>query len=133
MIVKVESNAKINLGLNIVGKADNGYHLLDMVMVPISLKDKLTINFRETFGNLKIESNIKNIPTGKENIIYKIYDLFYKETKLKKQAIDVYLEKKIPSQAGLGGGSSNGAFFFNELNEFHGNPVKYRNIWVREL
>ena len=123
MIVKVESNAKINLGLNIVGKADNGYHLLDMVMVPISLKDKLTINFRETFGNLKIESNVKNIPTGKENIIYKIYDLFYKETKLKKQAIDVYLEKKIPSQAGLGGGSSNGAFFFNELNEFHGNPV----------
>ena len=126
MIIELKSNAKINLGLNIVGKAKNGYHLLDMVMVPISLADDLSINFREKKGNLKIDTNKKEIPVGKENIIYKIYKEFYKETGLEKQMIEVYLKKNIPSQAGLGGGSSNGAFFFNALNEYYGNPISFQ-------
>jgi len=123
VIVKLKSNAKINLGLNIVGKAKNGYHLLDMVMVPISLSDELSINFKGIKGNLKIETNIKEIPIGKENIISKIYNEFYKETKLEKEMIEVYLKKNIPSEAGLGGGSSNGAFFFNALNKYYGNLI----------
>jgi len=123
MIVKVKSNAKINLGLNIVGKAENGYHLLDMIMVPISLSDNMSINFKGIDGKLKIQTNLKWIPVGEDNIIYKIYNLFYRETGLKKQEIELYLEKIIPSQAGLGGGSSNGAFFFNELNKYYKNPI----------
>jgi len=126
MIIDVKSNAKINLGLNITGKADNGYHLLDMIMVPISLSDNLTINFKEIPGKLRIKTNKEEIPVGEENIVYKIYNLFYKETGLEKQEIELYLEKKIPSQAGLGGGSSNGAFFFNELNKFYGNPINVK-------
>lgn len=126
MIVELESNAKINLGLNIVGKAENGYHLLDMVMVPISLSDELSINFTEIKGNLKIDTNMKEIPVGKDNIISKIYTEFYRETGLEKQMIEVYLKKNIPSQAGLGGGSSNGAFFFNALNEYYGNPINFQ-------
>ena len=126
MIVELKSNAKINLGLNIVGKAENGYHLLDMVMVPISLSDDLSINFKEVEGNLKIDTNIKEIPVGKDNIISKIYEGFYQETGLDKQMIEVYLKKNIPSQAGLGGGSSNGAFFFNALNKYYGNPINFQ-------
>lgn len=126
MIIELKSNAKINLGLNIVGKAENGYHLLDMVMVPISLSDDLSVNFKEIKGNLKIDTNIKEIPVGKDNIIFKIYNEFYKETGLEKQMIEVYLKKNIPSQAGLGGGSSNGAFFFNVLNEYYGNPINFQ-------
>jgi len=123
VIVELKSNAKINLGLNIVGKAKNGYHLLDMIMVPISLSDELSINFKEVKGSLNIDTNVKEIPVGKENIIYKIYKEFYRETNLEEQMIDVYLKKNIPSQAGLGGGSSNGAFFFNALNEYYNNPI----------
>jgi len=126
VIVELKSNAKINLGLNIVGKSKNGYHLLDMVMVPISLADDLSVNFKEKKGNLKIDTNKKEIPVGKENIIYKIYKAFYKETGLEEQMIEVYLKKNIPSQAGLGGGSSNGAFFFNALNEYYGNPISFK-------
>lgn len=126
MIVKLKSNAKINLGLNIVGKAENGYHLLDMIMVPISLSDDLSINFKEVKGNLKIDTNRKEIPVGEDNIIYKIYNEFYRETGLEKQTIEVYLKKNIPSQAGLGGGSSNGAFFFNALNKYYGNPINFQ-------
>jgi 4-diphosphocytidyl-2-C-methyl-D-erythritol kinase len=124
VIIEVKSNAKINIGLNIVGKTENGYHLLDMIMVPISLSDNLFIDFKGIDGKLNIKTNLEWIPVGEDNIIYKIYNLFYEETGLPKQEIDLYLEKNIPAQGGLGGGSSNGAFFFNELNKYYGNPIK---------
>lgn len=123
MIVEAKSNAKINLGLNIVEKNQEGYHILDMIMVPISLSDNMRIDFKGEKGKLKIFSNKKGFPTGSKNIISKIYNLFYKETNLTPELIHVDVEKKIPTQAGLGGGSSNGGFFFNELNKYHGNPI----------
>lgn len=121
MLINIKSNGKINIGLNIVEKLPNGYHSLDMTMLPISLADELTINFKEKKGNLHISSNIEDIPTDERNILWKIYDAFYNFTKLEKEEIDVYLHKVIPHEAGLGGGSSNGAFFLKELNNFHKN------------
>lgn len=125
---KIKANAKINLGLNITGKNEIGYHLLDMIMAPISLYDNLEINFLEKEGNLKISSNIKGVPLNENNIIYKVYDEFYKLTSLQRQNIEVYLEKNIPFQAGLGGGSSDGAFFLKALNEYHSNPLKTQEL-----
>ena len=119
----LKANAKINLGLNILGKNSYGYHELDMIMAPIGLYDNLEIIFLEKKGNLKITSNIKGVPLNENNIIFKIYNSFYDFTKFPKEEIEVYLEKKIPFQAGLGGGSSDGAFFLKSLNEFHGNPL----------
>lgn len=110
MIVSIKSNAKINMGLNIIEKLPNGYHSLDMIMVPISLADTIDINFKEKKGNLKISSNKDNIPTDERNILWKIYDAFYKYTNIEKEEIEVYLNKVVPHEAGLGGGSSNGAF-----------------------
>ncbi|MBR8701443.1 4-diphosphocytidyl-2-C-methyl-D-erythritol kinase [Fusobacterium sp. DD29] len=117
----LNSNAKINLGLNVEGVLPNGYHLLDMVMIPVSLSDKITGEISGKPGNLKITTNIKGIPTGKENILYKIYEEFYKESGIDKHEVSLHLEKVIPHEAGLGGGSSNGAFFLNFLNSYHGN------------
>lgn len=119
MKVKVDSNGKINIGLNIVGKLENGYHLLDMTMHPITLSDKLTIEIFSEKGTLEITTNKVDIPTGKSNILFKIYDAFYKKTKLSKRRIEIYLEKIIPHQAGLGGGSSNGATFLKILNNYY--------------
>ena len=115
----ITSNAKINIGLNITEKLPNGYHLLDMVMVPISLADKLEIKFNNQKGKLNISSNIKDIPCDEKNILYKVYKAFYEKTQIEAEDIDVYLEKNIPHEAGLGGGSSNGGFFLKELNKFH--------------
>ncbi len=126
--ISVNSNAKINLGLNITGKTENNYHLLDMIMAPVSLSDKLDINFFEKEGNLEIETNKSYIPKDKRNIIYKIYDAYYYNTGLQKQKVSVYLSKTIPSQAGLGGGSSNGAFFLKALNEFHNNYLSLEEM-----
>jgi len=117
----LNSNGKINIGLNVTGRCENGYHLLDMVMVPISLSDTMTGEITDVKGTLTIETNKKDIPTGKENILYKIYDKFYDESALERKKVYVYLEKRIPHQAGLGGGSSNGAFLLKLLNSFHDN------------
>jgi len=117
----LNSNGKINIGLNVTGRCENGYHLLDMVMIPISLSDTMTGEITDAKGTLTIETNKKDIPTGKENILYKIYDKFYDESALERKKVYVYLEKRIPHQAGLGGGSSNGAFLLKLLNNFHDN------------
>ena len=121
MKFSLNSNAKINIGLNVTGVLPNGYHLLDMVMVPISLSDKLNGEIFEELGDLEITTNKPSIPTGKENILWKIYDRFYEKSGLPKKKIKVYLEKVIPHEAGLGGGSSNGAFFLKALNSYHNN------------
>ena len=115
----ITSNAKINIGLNITEKLPNGFHLLDMIMVPISLADKLEIKFNNQKGKLNISSNIKDIPCDEKNILYKVYKAFYEKAQIEPEDIDVYLEKNIPHEAGLGGGSSNGGFFLKELNKFH--------------
>lgn len=116
----IKSNAKINIGLNVEGILDNGYHTLDMVMVPIDLSDKMTIDFKGEKGGLKIKCNLPEIPTDERNILYKIYKKFYSLSALNEEEIEIFLEKIIPSEAGLGGGSSNGAFFLKELNSYYG-------------
>lgn len=121
MKFSLNSNGKINIGLNVTGVLPNGYHLLDMIMVPISLSDRITGEIEDITGTLEIKTNKADIPVNEDNILWKIYDKFYSESRLSKRKISLYLEKIIPHQAGLGGGSSNGAFLLKLLNEFHGN------------
>lgn len=121
MKFSLKSNAKINIGLNVTGVLPNGYHLLDMVMVPISLTDRLDGEIFDEEGELEITTNKPSIPTGKENILWKIYNKFYEMSGLPRKRIKLHLEKVIPHEAGLGGGSSNGAFFLKELNSYHNN------------
>lgn len=121
MKFSLKSNAKINIGLNVTGVLPNGYHLLDMVMVPISLTDRLDGEIFDEEGELEITTNKPSIPTGKENILWKIYNKFYEMSGLPRKKIKLHLEKVIPHEAGLGGGSSNGAFFLKELNSYHNN------------
>lgn len=127
-IFNLQSNAKINIGLNIVGVLENGYHLLDMTMIPIDLCDNLTIEVEDKVGDLKIKTNKKDVPVDSSNILYKIYKKFYEKTKLNPLNIEIFLEKIIPHQAGLGGGSSNGALFLNFLNEYHGNVLSFEEL-----
>lgn len=115
----VQANAKINIGLNVIGQLDNGYHILDMIMAPINLCDRLEISISDKSGTLKINTNIHDIPTDHRNILYKIYEAFYRKSALEPRDITVFLEKKIPHEAGLGGGSSDGAAFLKTLNKYH--------------
>jgi len=120
MIFDIKSNAKINLGLNVTELLPNGYHLLDMIMIPISLSDRISGEIYDSIGDLEIKTDTAGIPTDKRNILYKIYEKFYSESGISPHKISLYLEKVIPHEAGLGGGSSNGAFFLKLLNRYHG-------------
>ena len=118
---KIFSNAKINIGLNVFQKESDGYHNIDSIMVPIDLADEMDITFYSDLGDLKIECSDRNIPTDERNILYKTYKAFFEESKKEKRKIDIILKKNIPSEAGLGGGSSNAGFFLKFLNEHYGN------------
>jgi len=115
----VQPNAKINIGLNVIGRLPTGYHQLDMVMAPIGIQDKLEINISDKSGTLKINTNKDDIPTDHRNILYKVYESFYTESGLERRETAVFLEKIIPHEAGLGGGSADGAFFLKVLNKYH--------------
>ena len=118
---RIFSNAKINIGLNVFQKESDGYHNIDSIMAPIDLVDEMNVTFYSDLGDLKIECSDKNIPTDERNILFKTYKAFFEESKKEKEKIDIILKKNIPSEAGLGGGSSNAGFFLKLLNEHYGN------------
>ncbi len=125
---KIFSNAKINIGLNVFQKESDGYHNIDSIMAPIDLSDEMDVTFYSDLGDLKIECSDKSIPTDERNILYKTYKIFFEESKKEKEKIDIILKKNIPSEAGLGGGSSNAAFFLKLLNKHYGNVYNEKEL-----
>lgn len=105
-------NAKINLGLNIISKRDDGFHNLESLFQPIRWSDILEIIPSPTTG---FSSSGIAIPGNtSENLCIKAYDLL--KTKYSLPAIQIHLNKIIPIGAGLGGGSADAAFMLKSLN-----------------
>jgi 4-diphosphocytidyl-2-C-methyl-D-erythritol kinase len=106
-------NAKINLGLNITAKREDGYHDIESCFYPISLKDALEIIPSE---KLKFSSTGIPIPGNSEdNLVLKAYHLIQADYDI--PAVEMILHKNIPMGAGMGGGSADGAFMLNLLND----------------
>jgi 4-diphosphocytidyl-2-C-methyl-D-erythritol kinase len=108
----MKSYAKINVGLNILNKRDDGFHNIETVFVPINLSDNIFIN--EAKEEILIESKNNFIPKDEKNICYKAAKLLKDCTGLD-SGIIIEIEKRIPIGAGLGGGSSNGAITLKEI------------------
>ena len=108
------SPAKVNLFLKVLGKRKDGYHELLTLFHRISLGDKITI--KKIDSGFQFKSNHPKLKNAKENLIYKTYLALKKETKWD-GGVDVFLDKKIPVAAGLGGGSSNAAHFMMGMNQ----------------
>jgi 4-diphosphocytidyl-2-C-methyl-D-erythritol kinase len=109
-------NCKINIGLNITQKYPNGYHALETVFYPIDWTDILEVNEKTNQpATLTInQSGIKIDGKTEDNILYKAYNLLSEVKTLPN--LSVHLHKILPMGAGLGGGSSDAAFFINHLN-----------------
>lgn len=113
-------NAKINLGLNITEKRPDGYHNLETIFYPIPLQDALEVTKQSSqdeytlkISGMQIEGN------SDDNLVIKAYRLLKKDFP-EMTPIDIHMYKHIPTGAGLGGGSSDGAFMLKLLNEkFH--------------
>lgn len=112
--IDLKALAKINLGLDVLGRQEDGYHRVRMVMQTIYLYDEVRLIKREKPG-IEIISNLAYLPTGEGNIAYKAAKLLQDEFGLK-EGISIFLKKHIPVAAGLAGGSSNAAAVLFGMN-----------------
>lgn len=119
------SPAKINLSLYVTGRLPSGYHTLDTLFHRISLSDTLKLTrCREGFS---LRTNSKTLPTDERNLVTKAYRLLQREVP-GLGGVKVYLRKRIPAGAGLGGGSSNAAFFLLGMNRLYGLRLSRRRL-----
>lgn len=111
-------NAKINLGLNIVEKRPDGYHNLETIFYPINLQDALEVTRSEHSDQpYKLHVSGTNIDGEPEdNLVVKAYNLL-KQDYPQLLPIEIHMYKHIPTGAGLGGGSADGAYMIKLLNE----------------
>src|SRR6056297_3904268 len=95
---EIEAHAKTNLWLRILGKRDDGFHEIETRMVRLSLADKLTLRWRED-DQVTLNCSDETLPTGEGNLVVKAVRAMEKEAG-KTFAVDIGLEKRIPSGAG---------------------------------
>jgi len=111
--------AKLNLSLDILGKASGGYHDLDSVMLAVDLCDTLTFT-GTTGGGISFSCTDPELPTGKDNLALKAAGVFFAHTGILPGGLDIVLTKRIPIQAGLAGGSADAAGVLAGLNRLYG-------------
>lgn len=112
--IGLKSRAKINLSIDVLGKRQDGYHIVEMIMQTIDLYDNLKITQIEE-DSIKIKSNSQDIPLNQDNIVYKAANILKEKFNIKK-GIEISIQKKIPVAAGMAGGSSNAAAVLVGLN-----------------
>lgn len=115
MTFKAIAPAKINLTLDILGKRPDGYHDVAMLMQSVSLSDTVELTLTDS-ADILISCSDPSIPTDSRNIVYKIAEAFFKSTGIKNTGVAIHIEKVIPSEAGLAGGSADGAATLRLLN-----------------
>lgn len=127
MKVNIDAPAKINLFLDIRGKRSDGYHIVSMVMQSISLYDEITVS--ETNDNeITIICSDENIPLNENNTVYKAVEFFFKETEKESKGIEVRIKKNIPTEAGLGGGSTDAAAVLYALNQMYDTGLSRKEL-----
>lgn len=130
-MISLKSPAKINLFLRIIKKRSDGYHELASLFQAVDLCDLM--HFEEAENDQLTCSN-PSLPLGEENLVAKAVRLFRQKTGIHR-SFAIHLEKNIPLQGGLGGGSSNAATTLWALNFLCGNPASDRELaqWGSEI
>ena len=108
-------NAKINLGLNVIGKRPDGYHNIESVFYPVEWTDALEIIKADEFSFKSSGLEIPGEPAN--NLIIKAYKILVGAGLVFENSVNIHLHKVIPMGAGIGGGSADGAFALKMLNE----------------
>jgi len=116
MKVTVKAYAKINLSLDIVGKREDDYHLLESVMQSVSLYDTVIVSTDHS-EEITVSTSDDTIADDKTNIAYRCADAFFSHTGISNPGIDIRIKKRIPTGAGMAGGSADGAAVIIALNE----------------
>ena len=113
--ISLKALAKINLGLDVVRRRDDGYHEVRMIMQTIHLYDRLKISKTKNKG-IEIKTNLSFLPVNENNLVYKAGKLLMDEFDIKEGML-VELIKKIPVAAGMAGGSTDAAAMLYGMNQ----------------
>ena len=116
-IVRRKAYAKINLGLDVIRRREDGYHEVKMIMQNIGIHDELT--FRKQAEGITLKIDRVDLPTDGNNLIYKTAKLIKEEYGIT-EGVRIDLKKRIPVAAGLAGGSTDAAAVFWGMNELFG-------------
>lgn len=127
--ISVKALAKINLGLDVVRRREDGYHEVRMVMQTIHLFDRLQIT-RNASGNITMSTNLPFLPTNENNLVYKAAKLLQDEFQIR-DGIDVKLHKYIPVAAGMAGGSTDAAAVLYGMNRIFGLGLSREDLMRR--
>ena len=114
--------AKVNLTLDVLGKRDDGYHDLQSVMQTISIRDDVEIDVG-TGKPWRLLCTREDIPTDETNLAWKAAKVYCDAMKRDPEGLEIRIVKRIPSQAGLGGGSADAAAVLRALNRHFGSPL----------
>ncbi len=117
MRMTVASPAKLNLFLDITGKRNDGYHLINTVMQTVSLYDDVTVTVDTDGSEISVSCSDENIPCTNKNTAYVAAEKFFEYTGVKKVGLNIKIKKRIPSGAGMAGGSTDAAAVIFALNE----------------
>ena len=112
--IKLKARAKINLGLDVLGKRPDGYHEVRMVMQTVGLYDRIIIRKTKEKG-IKIVTNLSFLPVNENNLVYKAASLLMEEFHIE-EGVYIDLNKFIPVAAGMAGGSSDAASVLYGIN-----------------
>ncbi len=115
MKITKKAYAKINLGLDVLGKRDDGYHLVKMIMQNVDIYDTLTFEDAPD-GAITLKTSDETIPTDDSNLICKVAKQLKEKFGVDK-GVTIELEKRIPVAAGMAGGSADAAATYHGLNE----------------
>ena len=123
--IELQSSAKINLSIDIVGKYADGYHEVEMILQEIDLYDNINIEKRNE--NIEVDCSVPFLPSDERNLAYKAASVFFSYTGIRGGA-GITLDKRIPVSAGLGGGSSNAACVLAGLNILYEAGLTHREM-----
>ncbi|MEA5050616.1 MAG: 4-(cytidine 5'-diphospho)-2-C-methyl-D-erythritol kinase [Oscillospiraceae bacterium] len=118
--IRLRANAKLNLTLDITGTRADGYHLMEMVNVSVDLSDVLVIRRADPGAGVRISSNARFLPRSEKNLVYKAAAALSEKLSVPLPDAEFDIQKHIPTQAGLGGGSADAAAALIGLNELFG-------------
>lgn len=127
--IQLKALAKVNLGLDVVRRLENGYHEVSMIMQTINLYDQLSIaKIKEP--EIRIQTNFSFLPVNEGNLVYKAADLLRQEFDIR-EGVEVQLTKRIPVAAGMAGGSTDCAAMLWGMNRIFGLGLSREELMKR--
>lgn len=129
--IKLKALAKVNLGLDVIRKREDGYHEVRMIMQTINLYDKIYIKKTEKSG-IQLQTNLPYLPNNENNLVYKAVKLLMDEFQIE-EGIYINLEKHIPVAAGMAGGSSDAAAALVGINKLFGMKLSKKQLMERAV